>query len=105
MCHNVSEIAANLKNQRDNFIDPDFPHTNQMLSRESFEEKIEWRRVKEVVANATYANEHDRISFEKMTMSRKSFQIALQLLGKIEPLVFKELLIKRLNDEGVYEFK
>lgn len=45
----------NLKEANEHFIDPSFPHSNTVLSKEFFHGDIEWKRVREVVENAVYS--------------------------------------------------
>jgi hypothetical protein len=52
---NTRSLIKNLKESKDHFIDPAFPHSNSVLSKEFFHGEIEWRRVRDVVENAVYS--------------------------------------------------
>jgi hypothetical protein len=68
---NTRNLARSLKEAKEHFIDPAFPHSNSVLSKEYFHGEIEWRRVRDVVENAVYSKEQTLKNLEKTKLNRK----------------------------------
>ena len=66
-------LIKNLKEAKENFIDPAFPHSNTVLSKEFFHGDIEWKRVGDVVENPVYSKQQTLKNLEKTKLNRKEF--------------------------------
>ena len=64
-------LNDSLKEKKSHFVDPEFPHTNAMLSQESIPEQIEWKRVRDIFEYAVYSKEQTLKTLEKVKLNRK----------------------------------
>ena len=101
----TKSMSQNLRSRREHFMDPDFPHDNSVICKASYGERVRWVRVKKLVENAVYSKEQNIEYIDCMKLNRPALEKALILIARTAPELFKELVTKTMNAEGIYEFK
>lgn len=102
---NTINLSKHLRDTKQHYNDPDFPHNNTVLTRDSCEKHFKWQRVGRVVENAVYSRKADGSSHDNIQLNRPALEKALLLIARAAPNVFSELTDKKLNPEGLYEYK
>lgn len=90
--------------EKTNFIDDDFPHSDESIAHGFQSESIKWQRVTDIVPKATFSTPSSSNSVEKFSSQYKTLQTALKLIARTYPTKFAKLVDQSLNPEGIYQF-
>ena len=102
---NTISLSKHLKDNKQHYNDPDFPHNNSVLTHDQCDKHFKWLRVGRVTQNAVYSRKFDDFSHDSIQFNRPALEKALLLIARAAPSVFSELTDKKINPEGLYEFK